>query len=613
MTSTSFDTIAFNCDVMIHIYKFLNIGDQLRLAQVDANLRNIFLQFILPISSNKLKVIKFDENYIVSNDTDTVRILIQNSRDFEDFLQIFGNNVCDFSVRNSRDNQKFGDLFTDTPLRIEFFKNIVKLKFYMHRFTINDMAQLTNNLPNLEELQLEISEFENEQPNDCSITAVIFNELLRLVKLKKLELHIEPDCHIRFKDFYKIVTKLPLEKININTCPMLLATEDIELELQQSPLPLMQLLVTIKGNNRIFYSMLNSFRNLKILTIEGHFNEIGSGLKSLTQLHQLTIKSADFDEQENVTTILPPNITTLYLKNCTNLCLDHLQQLLHENSNPKLIEFAAFWTKVRVKEFKELHISSRIKILDIRSFNLDQFHSPFAENSELEKLTLHKAEDLRFINTSSSYVRLNSISFCHNLHTLDMYEQNLAFDTLLILRNLRKLSLSIILPEQEEYIIRILQELPSLRELVVRPYETFACLSLRAVVTSVTSLKIMYLKLDDEVLDFWLDMFSLNPQLELEISIEKDFDEPIALQYLIEHEKFPRKLRKIQICGFTVDCNDLRNNESAFQTINNFIDSYQLYTDEEEKEYHKRLYDEKCEIIMSRKDVNVKQKYQFFI
>ncbi|XP_073837975.1 uncharacterized protein [Musca autumnalis] len=475
MTSTSFDTIAFNCDVMIHIYEFLNFGDQLRLAQVDVNLRNIFLQFISPISSNKLKAIKFDENYIVSNDTDAGRILIQNSRDFEEFLQIYGKNVCDFSVRNSRDNQKFGDLFTDTPLRMEFFKNIVKLKFYMHRFTINDMAQLTNNLPNLEELQLEISEFENEQPNDCSITAVIFNELLRL---------------------------------------------------------------------------------------------------------------------ENVTTILPPNITTLHLERCTNLCLDHLQQLLHEKSNPKLIEFAAFRTEFRVKEFKELQISSRIKILDIRSFNLDQFRSPFAENSALEKLTLEEAEDLRFVDTTSSYVRLNSISFCHNLHTLDMYQQNLAFDTLLILRNLRKLMLFLVLPEQEEYIIRILQELPLLRELVVRPYETIACLSLRAVVTSVTSVKIIYIKLSDDALGFWLDMFSLNPQLELEIRIEYDCDEPIALQYLIEHEKFPRKLRKIQIYGFTVDCNDLRNNKSAFQTINNFIEYYEMYADEElkEKEYPERLY-----------------------
>ncbi|XP_073836874.1 uncharacterized protein isoform X3 [Musca autumnalis] len=358
----TFYKIAFNSDVMIHIYKLLSFGDQLRLAQVDANLRSIFLQYISPICYNKLTVRKLERGYyMVSNGMDTDRSWIQNSSDFEQFQQFYGSTVC--------------DLFAYIPVRMEFFKNLVKLDcYYIYTITQDAMVQLTNNLPNLEELQVYAVEFETEPPNDCIARAIV-NELLRFPKLKKLVLNVLICSYeIKFKDFYEIVTQLPLEIIEINF-PILFDTDDNELELQQSPLPLMQL------------------------------------------------------------------------------------------------------------------------------------------------------------------------------------------ET----------------------------DLPLLRELVVQQIVKSSCTSLQAVVTCVSSIKIIGFEHFDDILGFWFDMFSLNPQLELQLQC--DVHDRNRLQYLTQHEKFPRNLRKIQIFGFTVDCSKLRNNfESVWKTISYPLEDYE----------NDHPYRSECNIIMSR-------------
>ncbi|XP_073837952.1 uncharacterized protein isoform X3 [Musca autumnalis] len=131
-------------------------------------------------------------------------------------------------------------------------------------------------------------------------------------------------------------------------------------------------------------------------------------------------------------------------------------------------------------------------------------------------------------------------------------------------------------------------KLPLLRELVVL-HATSAWPSLRAVVSSVTSLKILSFLNSDPILGFWFNMFSLNPKLELQLRVNTD--DPNRLQNLIQHENFPRNLRKIEVCGFTVDCNKLRKNfKSVLKTINYNIDDY-------EPLYH---LERKCNIIMSR-------------
>ncbi|XP_073841199.1 uncharacterized protein [Musca autumnalis] len=574
MTSTGFNKIASNCDAMIHIYKFLSFADQLKLAQVDANLQTIFLQYICPKRYNKLKILESGTVHIVSNGTDTDRILIRNPRELEEFLQICGNELYELS--------------TDISRGMEFIKNLVKLICYIDDVTIHDVVRLTKNSPNLEELQFHAYDFEAEPPN-CCITRTIVKELLRLTKLKKLVLIAKDNlCNITFKDFCEIVTKLPLETLEINF-PILFDSDDNDLAFQQTPLSLMQLKTVNIGNDRRYFSLLNSFRNLKLLSVRLQYrNEMTSALLSLTQLQKLTLSYSNFREEANIS--LPPNITILHLEHCDGLLLDNLQQFLHENSNPKLMEFVTTGTDFRVREFKELHISSGIKTLNIKGFDLKQFRSPFAFHSAIENLTLYSTEG--FDDSAIPFVRLNSISFCHSLHTLDMNGENLEFDILLNLRNLKKLSLHLTLPDQGFYIVRILQELPLLRQLVVRQFvELFdrSFGSLQAVVTCVTSLKIFCLNQTDEMFNFWFDMFSLNPQLNLQMHIP--IYGPSTLYCLIHNHKFPRNLRKIQICGFTLDCCQLR--KDCYSLLKSMIYIPEDYTDYNRTE-------RKCNIIMCR-------------
>ncbi|XP_073843541.1 uncharacterized protein isoform X1 [Musca autumnalis] len=571
MSSTNFNDFASNCDVMIHIYKFLNVGDQLRLAQVNGKLRNLFLQYIWSISYNKLTIIEYEYLlYAASNCMDKDRILYLNSSDLEEFLTFYGNNV--------------NGLYTNTRLRMEFFRNLIELKYCNKGVILNEMTQLSNTSPNLEVLQVYDHGLEFLPPN-YFITRGTVTQLLRFVKLKKLVLYIIGfRCKIKFKDFWVIVTKLPLEILELYI-PILFDSDDNEFEFQQSPLPLKQLEITTVGNDGRFFSMLNSFRNLKVLTTRLQYtNEVANALKCLTQLHQLTLNHSNFNEEANV--ILPPNITILHLKYCDGLLLVHLQQFLHEDSNPKLTEFIAIETDFRVKEFKELQISSRIKILNIEHFDLNQFRTPFVENSALENLTLHSAEG---VGSGIHFVRLNTISFCRNLHTLDMHGQNLALDTLVNLKNLKKLSLDLISADQGFYIIRILLELPLLQELAVRELASLICPTLQAVVTSINCIKIFCFKPPGPTIGFWFDMFSLNPQLELQMRIAELDRE--TLQNLIQNEKFPSNLRKIKFFGLPVDCSELRNNcESVWKRLHYLIYDYEdHYTN-----------GRKCNIIMSR-------------
>ncbi|XP_073843543.1 uncharacterized protein isoform X2 [Musca autumnalis] len=141
MSSTNFNDFASNCDVMIHIYKFLNVGDQLRLAQVNGKLRNLFLQYIWSISYNKLTIIEYEYLlYAASNCMDKDRILYLNSSDLEEFLTFYGNNV--------------NGLYTNTRLRMEFFRNLIELKYCNKGVILNEMTQLSNTSPNLEVLQV---------------------------------------------------------------------------------------------------------------------------------------------------------------------------------------------------------------------------------------------------------------------------------------------------------------------------------------------------------------------------------------------------------------------------------------------------------------------------
>ncbi|XP_073838767.1 uncharacterized protein [Musca autumnalis] len=579
MASSDSNKIFSNCDVMIKIFKLLKSRDQVRLASVNNALRRIFLDFICPINYETLKIMKFPRRiqakYIVSNNSCIDRIVVYGDEALVKFLKRWGEIVY--------------ELTTERPVPMNYFPNLIKLTCEFVRLTVEDIAQLVVNLPNLKDI--DISAYKCKKTDDY-ISEEIVKELLRFRNLKRLKLQIcEDSCKIKFKDFREIATKQQLDILELN---VVISPEDNEMEPLLPPPSLKQLaVIAFTENPGKFLSLLKTFEHLKTLKVEfvGEMevpitNEFGE----LTQVKHLTICKTSFPYSQQ-SLILPPNLTTLHLRECDNLTLDILQEILDENSQPQLTEFVSMDTSFDISEFKELKISSKIKTLNIKNFDLEQFRSPFVTNSTLEQLTLYKTFYWRYKGLYS--IQLSCLTYCQQLHTLDVYGQYLSLDTLLYLTNLKKLSIYVSVPAQWSYITRILQELPSLRELEVRqnsnvrgPYTPLP----PAVVTNVIDVKVKTPDFHTSwTYDFWFDMFSLNPQLELEMDIRIYGHK--CLRDFVRCRKFPKDLHKIIINGFNNDVERVkRDSKSVYHEIFYF-------TDENEYEI---IDPDDCNIIMSR-------------
>ncbi|XP_073841200.1 uncharacterized protein [Musca autumnalis] len=469
MTSSDFNKISSNCDVMMKIFELLDTNDQVRLASVNNVLRRIFLDVICSINYETLKIMQFPRlfhsNYIVSNNSCIDRIVVYGDKALEKFIKCWGEIVY--------------ELTTESPVPMCYFPNLIKLKCEFERVSAEDIAQIVVNLPNLKDLDISAYKCKKTGEEEVLIT-----------------------------------------------------------------------------------------------------HEFGA----LTQLKHLTICNTEFSYSTRSIT-LPPNLTTLHLIECENLTFDVLQELLGENSQPQLTEFVSTDTSFDIREFKELKISSRIKTLNIKNFDLEQFRSPFVTNSTLEQLTLYKPFNWRDKGLHS--IRLSCLTYCQQLHTLDVYGQYLSLDTLLYLTNLKKLSIYVSVPEQWSYITRILQELPSLRELEVRqnsnvrgPYPPLP----PAVVTNVIDVKVKTPNFRTRwTYDFWFDMFSLNPQLELQMDIRIDGHK--CLRDFVRSRKFPKDLRKIIIHGFTNDVDKVKyDSKSVYEfKIFYFADENEFEIDDQDE------------------------------
>lgn len=517
--SHCFDRIASNDDVMIYIYNFLNFGDQLRLAKVNADLGRIFRHHIWPMDYDQLKLIEFDDVYIVSNGTtDTDRKLLPTRFDLLSFLHFYGDSVSELSI----------DL---TVLPVSFLRNVVKLNCHVANGG-GSIGELVSRLPDLEDLQMD---FDEDQPG------AKIQILLRLVKLKTLRLrHIT----VSLKAFWKIATQLPLEILELGLSPQISArSHSLKPHGQNSALR--ELTISEQRIDNKMLTLLSKFENLEVLTISlrGRFS---SEMLALQKLNRLTIEYSDFSLMSYLK--LPPNLETLHLRHCAELSLDELQQFLHEHSKPRLIEFVSVGTPFGIKTIRDIQISSHLQRLDIEGLDMDQFREPFAKNSALQNLSLHPSTG--FI-IGINFITIRSLKFCQNLHTLDMAGQHLALDTLLNLRNLQRISLHLILPNQWFYLMSILQELPLLRYIKVQQIRSSDSIPPPPVMTNIENLMIFNLvSCDEATLGFWFDMFSINPQLQLHLSVH--LESCTDVHRLIHHEKFPKLLRKIQICGFTL-------------------------------------------------------------
>ncbi|XP_073839335.1 uncharacterized protein isoform X3 [Musca autumnalis] len=498
-----------------------------------------------------LKITKRQEQFVVSNGD--INKLITTEKEFLEFLNQIGPQVVELSA--------------NIPLSLEIFGNLTKLKYHLKVMNNGDLKKIADTVQYLE--NLDVSAFNFEKDANLCVKVETIEQLLRFVKLKNLRLDMHHlGLRINFNDFQKLVTQLPMEVLDLNCSILFEAGDNIEeVRERNTCLPLTKLHINTIENHCQTFKLLNTFKNLHELKIkfigEEHVTE--DVLKEFSHCFEnvthLTMKYTRFKEIHNFA--VPPNITTLHLSYCRGLTFDNLQQLWEET--PQLIEFTSKGISYNMMDDGQV-----LKI------------SPLIESLSIENLD----KNLLRVSTTNTPTALRHVT----LHLINPYKYifgrrhrspspppatPLTLDNLLQFKNLKKLSFVVELPDQWLYVLGALQQLPLLRELSLRVDGSSASQLPHPFATNITQLNVCYRCTSHDCANFWLGMFTNNPEMSLNMGIFLHEDE--ILRNLVELEKFPQDLQTIMIAGFKVDCAQLRNNfEETLKTFKYNFEEFEV-------------------------------------
>ncbi|XP_073839331.1 uncharacterized protein [Musca autumnalis] len=521
---------------------------------------------------NKYESLKIDESegyFIIRNANESERFLLP-ADNFQEFLL---RHAC--TVKH---------LVINPLMDIEMFNNLKILKCTLRYKRIEEFLQpeIVDNLQNVE--RLELKEI-NMEYGAAVIDEQIVENLQKMKKLRHLNLDYFFPAKIQYHYFAKLLFDMQLESLEGNL--ELESTDTIVTE--QCPISLTKLQITAtKDKGKWLDNLMNILKNLTELSLKIIGTTSADDLSSIAavcgNLRKLQLNGCNF---KNLNTFpLSTALEELHLKWCRGLSQRNLKQILAEYT---IVEFSSTNTNFE-GTFENFQISPTIQILKIDRLDMCDFSGAYCNNNCLLSLTWshnkhcslemstnkqqptsvpqasfldsEELEDLDYTETPIGIIAATNLKSCQNLTTLDMgYKNQMSLDILLQLEHLRKLSTWIMdtTTRQWSYVMALLRH-SALDELSISFVRTINATSyVAAFPTKVTHLKLQDFNFNDSWMIFFLDLFAQNPILKLEF-----FLPPLAfvkpLRNLINHQKFPRDLKAINIYGYKVDCNELRRN-----------------------------------------------------
>lgn len=540
MSASYFDQIFDNCDIMIYIYKLLNMDDQWRLSCVNQSLRNIFETYIVRETFHTMTI--YNRNryvYVLTNHTGVNRLCITHA-DLYELVQ-----SCSADVK---------ELILTCHVSLSWrkhFQNLRHLQCNWSELTIEDLGLIAEHLKQLESLHLE--EFDCENQEDA-----IVDILLKIKNLKRLGLYHDQrnKYTIKYRNIHRLFTHLKLELFK-TVSEVVLPNDDImviqKLTTNSCQLKELALKSTFDPNkwSQNYSSFLSNFSNLKQLDIspkdkmtDNIFNSLA---QTCTHLETLSMRRGYFNHLDYI--ILPPKLQNLILWDCRFLSTTNLIQFLN---GPTLKKFSSICTRY-YGERRDFTISPNIQSLRIDYMNMELFKSIYANNLNLKEFTWNNGAGLK---TYRHIATGDQLETCSNLETLDMRGQ-IEVEKLLQLIHLKTLYIPFLKrPHQWTYITDLLRKHTSLDELIIQYCIQIPGVELKesppvaGFTTNLTRLTITR-DIFELALDFWLDLCVRNKQMALKckICIPKDED---FLKTLIYYEKFPSVLSKMDICGFNI-------------------------------------------------------------
>lgn len=571
MVLQGFDKISSNVDILIHIYSLLNVEDQLKLAQVSDTLREIFHNFIWPMNYRILKIRLVRNEYIVSDETDLQRKLL-NKRSYEEFQNLYAKHVEELRIkcevmlilRALQTSLSKEPLFDLTPFR--HLKVLRCPALNIERI----LLVVAKNLPDL--ISLHLDEY---TLGASDVTEIVVENLLKMNKLKNLTLNysiLESQytlyrVNMKFQYFWKLLSQLQLEVLeghfklepppdDDDDYDDSTSVRELEELIYKNKISLKKLSISTTSQSqqwsrryKLYFKIFENLQTLNLISLDKLDDATLSTLSTCcANLTELTIECSSFNKILNFS--IPEKVTKFSLLHCKGLNSKNLQQLL---SKPHIIEFISHGVQYMFMEMFHLEkISASIERLDIDSLDLHKL-SKFCgrKNENVKHLKLYNGKCGQNSEIYKSYTPAILTTSFGNLQTLEMEHEcgELPLNSLQQLKHLRLLKTFIDLPSQWSYLGELLK-LASLHELIIilREYQNDV-VPPKAFATKVKSLKVDYKVYCDSNLEFFLDLFRQNNYMKLSFFCWHSHPKDI-LKDIVTHPYF--KLRKIIVCGFTI-------------------------------------------------------------
>ncbi|KAM7356965.1 uncharacterized protein ACRADG_002518 isoform 1-T1 [Cochliomyia hominivorax] len=572
--------------IMENILKHLELNDQLELMKISKRFEYILATFLWPKMYKNLTIYKTPYVNIVSNhqyqikDRDgeeTEMDMIQKTKvalkheHSNTFLMLNCKNVRKLNVRSEYyfHQQEVGISFQN----IHKFQNITELTYY--RLILNDeqMHLLAQNCRRLKKLHLLECYNEYYKPlvpgehlNLRNIYDIKHLEELKLQSVKSVDAIIK-SYHLQ-KIFINLkLRKFILENFTIND------NDADTVNIINRNLEVLNMGIISNRFWPCFMHYLNYFEKLKELFIEvSDCNttlnvQIVDILASKCQhLEKLSLKSCDL-YVENFSVL--KNLKYLYLNSCGGLTFANFQQILGALT---LKKFILINTRI-YGVINHIYVSPSLEEITIDTIR-------FSEISDAFQKSLNNFENLHTLNWLNGDINHDwIIDKCPKLKYLHIPNPYLLRRIVFTVKSLKHLTFTSCIGLSWCFILILIRNL-TLERLFIQTSEIIdndkeIPLDAYQIRTTLKSIIIPY-DIFKTAQSFWLDLFKLNDHLHYTIyGRHEELLEGEFLEDLLNVGNLKERLKKLEICGFKVDCLDMKKDFNlAIQNINKYTSYY---------------------------------------
>ncbi|XP_037821647.1 uncharacterized protein LOC119610483 [Lucilia sericata] len=556
-----FENLTQNNIITKTIFQYLSLKDQLTLAQVTLQLKNLYRNFIWNVDYEKLVIIKCPQDFLVCNETN-INMLALSLAELEEFINLYGSDIKELNLQYLSKYElcpsELKEIGVDIKeiyekrhfvLSLEKIPNLISLSCNNMILTQADIQSIARYSTTLEKLSI-YSCFNDK----CDVFALggdlKLKTLLDMKQLKYLCMGSSMLLTLSYEDFHELITKSKLKQLYLK---YKIEKEKVNIyEDQWEVNALEELEIGTNLTDMKWGLYFQGFKNLKVLTLQdiGIINREFLIVLANTceKLKTLSINYTTFENINNFQQL--SSLKELNIQICQGLSHSNLRQILTEMN---LQKFTSLWTKYEGK-FEDFIISSKIQFLEIEILKTPDFKGAYEANENLRSLIWH--DDYAIPRQVYAFN-------CPNLQQLEIESGFIPLEILLQLNSLHSLTLRNVPANFPwSYVIEILEKHLSLQEFTIKhlnyhhldlkltPTKAFKC------VTNINCIKIPT-RIFEVAIDFWFDLLYKNPKVQL---ICLDWFSKELLHDLINNPKFPGFLRFIYIQGFKVVCKDLRYN-----------------------------------------------------